>query len=80
MSQITLPDQAALPDTSNWQLSDLTLKETLGTGTFGRVRLCLHKSSGNYYAIKVLNKATHHLRGFAVTVFEEIRSPADEAG
>lgn len=57
MSQITLPDQAALPDTSNWQLSDLTLKETLGTGTFGRVRLCLHKSSGNYYAIKCLKKS-----------------------
>lgn len=50
-------DQSALPDTSNWQLSDLTLKETLGTGTFGRVRLCLHKSTGNYYAIKCLKKS-----------------------
>ena len=45
--------EALLPDTSTWQLSDLTLKETLGTGTFGRVRLCMHKASGHYFAIKV---------------------------
>lgn len=46
-----------VPDASGWNLSDLTLKETLGTGTFGRVRLCQHKDSGGFYAIKCLKKS-----------------------
>eukprot|EP01013_Petalomonas_cantuscygni_P007014 TRINITY_DN184_c0_g1_i1.p1 TRINITY_DN184_c0_g1~~TRINITY_DN184_c0_g1_i1.p1 ORF type:complete len:342 (-),score=73.22 TRINITY_DN184_c0_g1_i1:834-1859(-) len=45
------------PDSSGWKLSDLVLKETLGTGTFGRVRLCQHKDSGEFYAMKILKKA-----------------------
>lgn len=44
------------PDTSGWKLSDLELKETLGTGSFGRVRLCKHKNGNDYYAIKCLKK------------------------
>eukprot|EP00992_Anisonema_acinus_P000085 TRINITY_DN10026_c0_g1_i1.p1 TRINITY_DN10026_c0_g1~~TRINITY_DN10026_c0_g1_i1.p1 ORF type:complete len:334 (+),score=62.82 TRINITY_DN10026_c0_g1_i1:83-1084(+) len=47
---------SGLPDTSDWQFSDLILKETLGTGTFGRVRLTQHKPSGQYYAVKCLKK------------------------
>eukprot|EP00128_Syssomonas_multiformis_P003931 Colp12_sorted_trinity150504_noHs@3396 len=30
---------------------------TLGTGSFGRVMLCKEKGSGNFYAMKILNKA-----------------------
>ena len=41
------------PDTTDWELSDLVFKETLGTGTFGRVRLCQHRSSDDFFAIKV---------------------------
>jgi protein kinase A len=44
------------PDTTGWKLSDLELKETLGTGSFGRVRLCKHKSGNDYFAIKCLKK------------------------
>eukprot|EP00759_Apiculatamorpha_spiralis_P012845 PhF_6_TR19704/c0_g1_i1/m.28770 len=44
------------PDTTGWKLTDLEMRETLGTGSFGRVRLCRHKSSGEYYAIKCLKK------------------------
>jgi protein kinase A len=44
------------PDTSGWKLTDLELKETLGTGSFGRVRLCKHKSGNDYFAIKCLKK------------------------
>jgi protein kinase A len=44
------------PDTSGWKLSDLELKETLGTGSFGRVRLCKYKNGTDYYAIKCLKK------------------------
>lgn len=45
------------PDASSWTLNDLVLKETLGTGTFGRVRLCQHKETGEYYAMKILKKS-----------------------
>lgn len=38
-------------------LSDLTLSTTLGTGTFGRVRLAHHKASNKYYALKILKKS-----------------------
>jgi protein kinase A len=44
------------PDASNWKLSDLEMKQTLGTGSFGRVRLCKHKGSNEYFAIKCLKK------------------------
>eukprot|EP01083_Nonionella_stella_P262594 892745_1 len=39
-----------------WHISDFDLLETLGTGTFGRVRFCRYKHSGSYYAIKMLKK------------------------
>jgi serine/threonine protein kinase len=35
---------------------DFELLDTLGTGTFGRVRLCLHKSTGRHFAMKILKK------------------------
>jgi serine/threonine protein kinase len=38
-------------------LQDMKMMETLGTGTFGRVRLILHKPSTNYYALKILKKS-----------------------
>ena len=31
--------------------------QTLGTGSFGRVRLAKHKTSGEYVALKMLKKA-----------------------
>eukprot|EP00002_Diphylleia_rotans_P024185 TRINITY_DN476_c0_g12_i1.p1 TRINITY_DN476_c0_g12~~TRINITY_DN476_c0_g12_i1.p1 ORF type:complete len:344 (-),score=68.45 TRINITY_DN476_c0_g12_i1:920-1951(-) len=39
------------------QFTDLELRETVGTGTFGRVRLVRHKATGKYYAMKSLKKA-----------------------
>jgi serine/threonine protein kinase len=45
-----------LGDTSSWRLSDFELKETIGTGTFGRVRLCRHKTLHKYFALKILKK------------------------
>jgi hypothetical protein len=30
--------------------------ECAGTGTFGRVRLCRHKETGKYWALKILKK------------------------
>ena len=37
-------------------LIEFELLETLGTGTFGRVRLCRHKSQDKFFALKILKK------------------------
>ena len=39
------------------KLSDFDLGQTLGTGSFGRVRIAKSKTTGKYQAIKVLKKA-----------------------
>lgn len=39
------------------KLTNLDLLATLGTGTFGRVRLAKHKGDSNYYALKMLKKS-----------------------
>jgi serine/threonine protein kinase len=39
------------------KLSDFDLGQTLGTGSFGRVRISKSKTTGKYHAIKVLKKA-----------------------
>mmetsp|Transcript_52570 Transcript_52570/g.128467 ORF Transcript_52570/g.128467 Transcript_52570/m.128467 type:complete len:350 (-) Transcript_52570:50-1099(-) len=38
------------------KLDDFEVYDTLGTGTFGRVRLCRHTASSKYYALKLLKK------------------------
>ncbi|AIN97289.1 protein kinase A catalytic subunit [Leishmania panamensis] len=43
-------------EASKWRLSDLEMRETVGTGTFGRVRLVRHKGTGQYAALKILKK------------------------
>ena len=50
------PRDPTLPDATTWKLSDLEMKETLGTGTFGRVRLCRHKTLNKHFALKILKK------------------------
>lgn len=37
-------------------LSDYSIEQTLGTGSFGRVKLSKNKKTGNYVAIKILKK------------------------
>lgn len=43
-------------DVASWRLSDLHLKETIGTGSIGRVRLVKHKVTSQYCALKILKK------------------------
>lgn len=38
------------------KLSDYEILQTLGTGSFGRVRLAKEKKSGEYVALKMLKK------------------------
>ena len=39
------------------QLADFTTGVTLGTGSFGRVRLAKHNADGSTWALKMLKKA-----------------------
>ena len=39
------------------KLSDYRIDRTLGTGSFGRVKLAKNKSTGKYVALKILKKA-----------------------
>eukprot|EP00961_Rhodomonas_salina_P049888 670103-Rhodomonas_salina.1 len=41
----------------NPRLEDFEVLDTLGIGTFSRVRLCKQKSNGKYFAVKVLKKS-----------------------
>ena len=38
-------------------LGDFQLHETLGTGTFGRVRMVKHMRTSQFYALKISKKA-----------------------
>lgn len=40
----------------NGSLDDYVLKDTVGTGSFGRVRLVKHKPTGHHFALKILSK------------------------
>mmetsp|Transcript_19555 Transcript_19555/g.24683 ORF Transcript_19555/g.24683 Transcript_19555/m.24683 type:complete len:527 (-) Transcript_19555:19-1599(-) len=37
-------------------ISDYTLLDTIGTGTFGTVKLCRYNATNDYFAIKILDK------------------------
>ena len=43
--------------TKKVKLSDYQIDRTLGTGSFGRVKLAKNKSTGKYVALKILKKA-----------------------
>ena len=50
------------------KLSDYEMDRTLGSGSFGRVKLAKNKKDGNYVAIKILTLIDHpflvHTDGF----------------
>ena len=39
------------------KISEYEFMQTLGAGSFGRVKLSKHKSTGKFWAIKILKKA-----------------------
>ncbi|CAB3408084.1 unnamed protein product [Caenorhabditis bovis] len=56
-SEVNSPLTALTPQPENTAcLDDFDRIKTLGTGSFGRVMLVKHKQSGNYYAMKILDK------------------------
>ena len=48
-------EEASKPDRPKF--TDLELRRILGVGTFGRVKLVVHKPTGNTYALKCMRKA-----------------------
>ncbi|KIH63488.1 hypothetical protein ANCDUO_06213 [Ancylostoma duodenale] len=51
------PDSSAgCQATNTATLDDFDRIKTLGTGSFGRVMLVKHKQTGNYFAMKILDK------------------------
>ena len=56
-SESCVANTGLFPDTTNWQLSDFSFRHLLGTGSYGKVRLCVHKPSNEIYAVKCLKKA-----------------------
>lgn len=46
-----------------FDLGDFDFHRTLGTGTFGRVQLCLHRPTQKFYAMKILRKVDVHRLG-----------------
>jgi len=40
-----------------FSLRDLRLEKTVGTGTFGRVRVVFHRRKKKYFALKILKKS-----------------------
>lgn len=37
-------------------LTEYTIKTTVGTGSFGRVKLIVHNKTGKYHALKIMKK------------------------
>lgn len=54
MQQATPPPQQL----QNAKLEDFAILNILGTGTFGKVHLCVHRGTGMYYCLKILKKQT----------------------
>jgi len=51
------PPQKKFKSLPKLQLTDFVILRTLGTGSFGRVRLVQYKATGQYYAMKILKKS-----------------------
>ncbi|KAJ2478938.1 cAMP-dependent protein kinase catalytic subunit [Coemansia sp. RSA 2131] len=56
VGQASVPHGRAYDDT-HVRLDDFEVFRTVGTGSFGRVRLVRHRATGRYYAMKVLKKS-----------------------
>lgn len=69
------------PEDDTYTLDDFEMVKTVGTGTFGRVLLCRHNSTGDYFAMKILAiadvirlKQVEHVRN-EKAVLSHVRHP-----
>lgn len=56
-AQVPVPQEAPRVTKGKYTLADFELKQTLGTGSFGRVHLVQSRHNQRFYAVKVLKKA-----------------------
>ena len=47
---------SSIPNSKNSEIKDYILKEDIGEGNFGKVKLGISKTTGEKYAIKIINK------------------------
>lgn len=40
----------------NFKLEDYKFRKTIGTGSFGRVKIVIKNSDGSFWAVKILKK------------------------
>lgn len=52
----SLENKRASFSKNQWKLKELEFLKTLGEGSYGKVKLALHSPSGEYFAVKILNK------------------------
>eukprot|EP01102_Stenamoeba_stenopodia_P009380 TRINITY_DN2760_c0_g1_i1.p1 TRINITY_DN2760_c0_g1~~TRINITY_DN2760_c0_g1_i1.p1 ORF type:complete len:720 (+),score=92.39 TRINITY_DN2760_c0_g1_i1:491-2650(+) len=50
-------ERSGPPDFSGATVGDFKILKTLGSGTFGEVKLCHHNITGAYYCLKILDKS-----------------------
>jgi serine/threonine protein kinase len=60
-------------DSSNTQIGPYTIKKDLGEGTFGQVKLGQLVETGQFVAIKIMNKASAKTPKQKVSVQREVR-------
>ena len=53
----SVPSSVSRAISTSWKLKDFEFRNTLGTGSFGRVRLAKHIPSGKVCAVKILKKS-----------------------
>jgi len=57
MSATVAASHAARKEKLKFALKDVTMLTTVGTGTFGRVRVVQYKPTKQYFAMKILKKS-----------------------
>ena len=64
---------AAANASSTFSMDDLSVKQIVGVGAFGKVKVCQSKKDGGYYAMKIMNKKAILNMGQAEHVIHEKR-------
>ena len=57
----------------DFRIGNYTIKNTIGEGTFGKVKLGIHKQTGEQVAVKVLEKSKILEQGDLERVSREIK-------
>lgn len=57
-------------------VNGFVIQDTLGTGSYGKVRLCLHSKTQEKYAVKIMNKQTLKKKKFkdGSTAYDDVKN------